>query len=136
LTVCITAWYGNCLASDRKTLQKVVCTVQYVTGAELPANQDLYTRRCPKIIIKNSSQPSHGLFSLLPHRKRYRCTMPGINRTRIKSNQIKFIYIALRTSADISKCCTETQPKTPNSKQCRCKSTEQLLPPPPPNTKD
>ena len=39
------------------------------------------------------------------------------------SNQIKCIYIALRTSADISKCCTETQPKTPNSKQCRCKST-------------
>jgi hypothetical protein len=38
-------------------------------------------------------------------------------------NQIKFIYIALRTSADISKCCTETQPKTPNSKQCRCRST-------------
>jgi hypothetical protein len=34
--------------------------------------------------------------------------------------QIKFTYIALRTSADISKCCTETQPKTPNSKQCRC----------------
>ena len=40
-----------------------------------------------------------------------------------KSNQIKCIYIALRTSADISKCCTETQPKTPNSKQCRCRST-------------
>uniref|UniRef100_A0A8C7D2K3 Tensin 2a n=1 Tax=Oncorhynchus kisutch TaxID=8019 RepID=A0A8C7D2K3_ONCKI len=41
------------------------------------------------------------------------------------SNQIKIkcIYISLRTSADISKCCTETQPKTPNSKQCRCRST-------------
>ena len=25
----------------------------------------------------------------------------------IKSNQIKCIYIALRTSADISKCCTD-----------------------------
>jgi hypothetical protein len=36
------------------------------------------------------------------------------------SLQIKCIYIALRTSADISKCCTETQPKTPNSKQRRC----------------
>jgi hypothetical protein len=41
---------------------------------------------------------------------------------RTTSNQIKCIYIALRTSADISKCCTETQPKTPNSKQCRCKN--------------
>ena len=40
--------------------------------------------------------------------------------------QIKFIYIALRTSAHISfrnPACTETQPKTPNSKQCRCRST-------------
>jgi hypothetical protein len=36
---------------------------------------------------------------------------------KLTSNQIKCIYIALRTSADISKCCTETQPKTPNSKQ-------------------
>ena len=39
------------------------------------------------------------------------------------ADQIKCIYIALLTSADISKCCTETQPKTPNSKQCRCRST-------------
>jgi hypothetical protein len=38
-------------------------------------------------------------------------------------DQIKCIYIALLTSADISKCCTETQPKTPNSKQCMCRST-------------
>jgi hypothetical protein len=39
------------------------------------------------------------------------------------SNQIKCIYIDIITSADIPKCCTETQPKTPNSKQCRCRST-------------
>ena len=49
----------------------------------------------------------------------------SVNRSQSKSNQnqIKCIYIALRTSADISKCCTETQPKTPNSKQYRCRST-------------
>jgi transposase InsO family protein len=29
----------------------------------------------------------------------------------LKSNQIKYIYIALLTSADISKCCTETHLK-------------------------
>ena len=39
------------------------------------------------------------------------------------SNQIKCIYKALLTSADVTKCCTETKPKTPNSKQCRCRST-------------
>ena len=38
-------------------------------------------------------------------------------------NQIKCIYIALLTSADVTKCCTETQFKTPNSKQRRCRST-------------
>ena len=30
---CITACYGNCLASDRKALQRVVCTAQYITGS-------------------------------------------------------------------------------------------------------
>ena len=41
---CITAWYGNCSASDSKALQRVVRTAQYITGAKLPAIQDLYAR--------------------------------------------------------------------------------------------
>ena len=41
----ITAWYGNCSASDRKELQRVVRMAQYITGAKLPAIQDLYFRR-------------------------------------------------------------------------------------------
>jgi hypothetical protein len=75
LTGCITAWYGNCSAFDRKALQRVVRTAQYITGAKLPAIQDLYTRRCQRKalkIVKDSSHPSHRLFSLLPHGKRYR----------------------------------------------------------------
>ena len=74
LTGCITVWYGNCSASDRKALQRVVRTAQYITGAN-PAIQDLYTRRCQRKalkIVKDSSHPSHRLFSLLPHGKRYR----------------------------------------------------------------
>ena len=43
LTGCITAWYGNCLVTYRKALQRVVRTAQYITGAKLPAIQDLYT---------------------------------------------------------------------------------------------
>ena len=38
---------------------------------------DLYTRRCQRKalkIVKDSSHPSHRLFSLLPHGKRYRST--------------------------------------------------------------
>uniref|UniRef100_A0A673Y8U9 Reverse transcriptase domain-containing protein n=1 Tax=Salmo trutta TaxID=8032 RepID=A0A673Y8U9_SALTR len=75
LTGCITAWYGNCSASDRKALQRVMCTVQYIPGAKIPDIQDLYTRRCQSTalnIVKDSSHPSHILFSLLPHGKWYR----------------------------------------------------------------
>ena len=48
LTGCITTWYGNCLASDHKALQRIVCTAQYVTEAKLPAIQDLHNGRCQK----------------------------------------------------------------------------------------
>ena len=41
MTGCINAWYGNCSASDHKALQRVVRTTQYITGAKLPAIQDL-----------------------------------------------------------------------------------------------
>uniref|UniRef100_A0AAZ3S0Y5 Reverse transcriptase domain-containing protein n=1 Tax=Oncorhynchus tshawytscha TaxID=74940 RepID=A0AAZ3S0Y5_ONCTS len=74
-TGCITAWYGNCSASDRKALQRVVRTAQHITGAKLPAIQDLYTRQCQRKalkMVKDPSHPSHRLFSLLPHGKRYR----------------------------------------------------------------
>ena len=40
-----------------------------------------------------------------------------------QEQSIKCIYKALFTSADVTKCYTETQPKTPNIKQCRCRST-------------
>ena len=72
---CITAWYGNCSVSDRKVLQRVVRMAQYITGAQLPAIQDLITRRCQRKalkMVKDPSHPSHRLFSLLPHGKRYR----------------------------------------------------------------
>ena len=71
---CITAWYGNCSASDHKALQRIVLTDQYITGDKLPAIQDLYNRWCQRKdqkIVRDSSHPSHGLFSLLPHGKRY-----------------------------------------------------------------
>ena len=74
-TGCITTLFGNCSVSDHKVLQKVVHTAQYITGAKLPAIQDLFTRRfqrkAPKM-VKDSSHPSHGLISLLPHGKLYR----------------------------------------------------------------
>ena len=74
LTGCITAWYGNGSVSNLKTLQRVVHTARYVTGAKLPAIQDIYSRRCQRKalkIVKDSSHPSHRLFSLLLHGKLY-----------------------------------------------------------------
>ena len=62
-------------ASDCKALQRVVRTTQYITGAKLPAIQDRYSRRCQRKaqkIVRDSSRPSHRLYSLLPHIKRYR----------------------------------------------------------------
>ena len=75
LTGCIAAWYGNCSASVLKALQSVVRTAQYITGAKLPANQDLYIRRCQRKalkFLKDSSHPGYRLFSLLPYSMRYR----------------------------------------------------------------
>ena len=57
-----------------KVLQRVVCTTQYITGAKLPAIQDLYTWLCQRKAqknVKDSSHPNHRLFSLQPHGNRY-----------------------------------------------------------------
>jgi hypothetical protein len=83
LTGCITAWYGNCSASEFKAIQMVVCTAQYITEARLSATQDLYTRRCQGKalkIVNDSSHPSHRLFSLLPHGKWYWCSKSMFKR--------------------------------------------------------
>ena len=74
---------GNCSASDRKVLQRVVHTAHYITGAKLLAIQDLYTRRCQRKvtkIVQDSSHPSHRPFSLLPHGKWYRSAKSSSKR--------------------------------------------------------
>ncbi len=52
-------------------LQRVVRTARHIVGGELPSLQDIYTRRCMRI-IKDSSHPSHRLLSLLPSGRRLR----------------------------------------------------------------
>ncbi len=69
LTGCITAWFGNSTAGNRKALQRVVRTARHIVGGELPSLQDIYIRRC---ITNDSSHPSHRLFSLLPSGRRLR----------------------------------------------------------------
>ncbi len=47
LTGCITAWFGNSTAGNRRALQRVVRTARYIVGGELPSLQDIY-RRCTR----------------------------------------------------------------------------------------
>eukprot|EP00061_Rhincodon_typus_P007340 g28944.t1 len=42
LSWCITAWYGNCSAQVCKKQQKVVCTAQTITEANLPSMDSIY----------------------------------------------------------------------------------------------
>ena len=43
LSGCITTWYGNCTALNRKALQMVVQSAQHTTGVKLPALHDTYS---------------------------------------------------------------------------------------------
>ncbi|KAK3544927.1 hypothetical protein QTP86_029226 [Hemibagrus guttatus] len=45
LSSCITAWFGNCTVSDRKTLQWIVKTAEKIIGVSLPSITDMYTTR-------------------------------------------------------------------------------------------
>ncbi|TWW76535.1 putative RNA-directed DNA polymerase from transposon BS [Takifugu flavidus] len=85
LTSCVTVWYGNCSASDRKALQKVVKTAHQIAGASLPSIEDIYRKRChrrAKKVSKDSCHPAHGLFTLMPSGRRYRSLRTKTSRFR------------------------------------------------------
>ncbi len=87
LTGCITAWFGNSTAGNRRALQRVVRTAPLldIVGGELPSLQDIYTRRGTRKarrIIKDSSHPSHSLLSLLPSGRRLRSIRSRTSRLR------------------------------------------------------
>ncbi len=74
LTSCITVWYGNCSAADRKTLQRTVNTAAKIIRAPLPSILDIFLARCSSktnSIMKDPTHPSHSLFQLLPSGRRY-----------------------------------------------------------------
>jgi hypothetical protein len=83
LTDCIAAWYGNCSA-----LQRVVCTAQYLTGAKLPAIQDLYTRRVrgKPIKLSETSSPRSDCFLCYRTASSTGAPSPGLKGSLIASN--------------------------------------------------
>uniref|UniRef100_A0A669C0V1 Ig-like domain-containing protein n=1 Tax=Oreochromis niloticus TaxID=8128 RepID=A0A669C0V1_ORENI len=94
LTGCITTWYGNTTAYNRKALQRVVRCAERIIGGELPSLQDIYRKRCLRKagrIIKDSSHPSHKLFRLLPSGRRF-CSI----RSRTSRLRDSFFHQAIR----------------------------------------
>ncbi len=84
LTGCITAWFGNSTAGNRKP-QRVVRTARHIVGGKHPSLQDIYTRRCIRKARRNindSSHPSHSLLSLLPSVRRLRSIRSRTSRLR------------------------------------------------------
>ncbi|KAK3564751.1 hypothetical protein QTP86_024966, partial [Hemibagrus guttatus] len=68
LSSSITAWFGNCTISDRKTLKQIVRTAEKIIGVFLPSITDIYTTRCihkANSIVDNPTHSSHTLFTLL-----------------------------------------------------------------------
>ena len=80
LTGCLTIWYGNCKAPQRKALQRVLTSLG---PSSLPSRTFIPggVRGRHKKMVKDSSQPSHRLFLMLPHSKQYQCTDFGSNMT-------------------------------------------------------
>ncbi|KAL0150016.1 hypothetical protein M9458_054675, partial [Cirrhinus mrigala] len=62
LTSCITVWYGNCSAADRKTLQRTVNCKDHRCPSPLHPGHF----PCTSSIVKDSTHPSYHLFQLLP----------------------------------------------------------------------
>ncbi|KAK3561452.1 hypothetical protein QTP86_002815 [Hemibagrus guttatus] len=79
LSSCITAWFGNCTISDRKTLQRIVRTAEKIIRLSLPSITDMYTTHCickANSIVDDPTHPSHTIFTLLPSGKR--CCFSGV----------------------------------------------------------
>uniref|UniRef100_A0A3B1K8G0 Reverse transcriptase domain-containing protein n=1 Tax=Astyanax mexicanus TaxID=7994 RepID=A0A3B1K8G0_ASTMX len=87
LTNCITVWYGNTTATDRTRLQRVVKTAERIIRTPLPSLQSIYHQRVLRraaSILKDSTHPQQGLFTLLPSGQRYRSVK--CKTTRLKNS--------------------------------------------------
>ncbi|KAI4890045.1 hypothetical protein NFI96_027993 [Prochilodus magdalenae] len=63
LSSCITAWFGNCTASDRKSLQRVVRTAEKIIGVSLPTIMVIYTTTS----LHPQKQPALWMTTHTPH---------------------------------------------------------------------
>jgi hypothetical protein len=84
LPSCITVWYCSTVA-EKQALQRVVNSAQRIIGCSLPSLSTIYITRCKDraaSIMKDSTHPAHGLFTLLPSGRRLRSIRARTTRLR------------------------------------------------------
>ena len=85
LTSCITLWHCSCTVAEKQALQQVVNSAQWIIGCRLPSLSTIYITRCmdrAASIMKDSTHPAHGLFTLLPSGRRLRSIQARTTRLR------------------------------------------------------
>ncbi|KAK3519770.1 hypothetical protein QTP70_003906 [Hemibagrus guttatus] len=88
LSSCITAWFGNCTVSDRKTLQRIVRTAEKIIGVSLPSITDIYSTRYihkASSIVDEPTHPSHTLYTLSLSRGNKLSVNKSVNVKKIKT---------------------------------------------------
>ncbi len=127
LTSCITVWYGNCSAADRKTLQRTVNTAAKIIGAPLPSILDIFLARCSSKTSSIVKDPHPPLPQSLP--------APTIRKT-VPEHQSPLRQTAQQL---FPPGCESPEPKShrpPSETQCKPLPPEPWTPPPlqtPPN---
>lgn len=69
LSCSITAWHRKCFISERKALQHMAQTAQFITEQYFPVSEDICAERCIRmscILRKDASHSSQELFAHLP----------------------------------------------------------------------
>ncbi|KAI5616377.1 gastrula zinc finger protein XlCGF28.1-like [Silurus asotus] len=84
---CITAWFGNCTVSDRKTLQRIVRTAEKIIGVSLPSIMDIYTTRCIRKAHSIVDDHTHTPLTHILHPPTIRKTVPKHSGRHIKTVQ-------------------------------------------------
>ena len=72
---CITAGFSSYTSDNKKALQRIIRSGQWIIGTHLPTLEEIhYTRYAHRIknIVKDNTLPGHRFFTLLPSGKRYR----------------------------------------------------------------
>lgn len=69
LTYGFMVWYASCAAHEKKQLQWVIKTAQWIIGSPLPRLEEIHSNRIlrrAKKIRDDPAHPGHSLFSSLP----------------------------------------------------------------------